>query len=247
MEDQSREYGQMNITLPHDVVPLPSGGLFYKNKKKSVKVGYLTAADENILMAGGQDIALSLLRSKIFEPDLRPEDMLEGDVESILIFLRNTSFGPDLDLTVTDPITKKQFKVSVRLDELPIIRGIEPDSEGLLTTILPKSGYSVKLKPLTYGEISEIGKVIDSYPVGRVAPRATLRLQKQVIELNGSRDKGMIVTEIEKLPILDSKYIKKFMEENEPRLDLLKAVTAPSGERLTVNVGFGADFFRPFF
>ena len=38
-----REYGQMNFNLPHDVVPLPSQGLFYKNKKKSIKVGYLTA------------------------------------------------------------------------------------------------------------------------------------------------------------------------------------------------------------
>jgi hypothetical protein len=26
-----------------------------------------------------------------------------------------------------------------------------------------------------------------------------------------------------------------------------KTLIAPSGERLTVNVGFGADFFRPFF
>jgi hypothetical protein len=26
-----------------------------------------------------------------------------------------------------------------------------------------------------------------------------------------------------------------------------KTVTTPSGEKLTVNVGFGADFFRPFF
>lgn len=237
----------MNITLPHDVVPLPSGGLFYKNKKKSVKVGYLTAADENILMAGGQDVALSLLRSKIFEPDLRPEDMLEGDVESILIFLRNTAFGPELDLNVTDPVTKKLFKVSVRLDELPIIKGSEPDGEGLLKTVLPKSGFEVKLKPLTYGEIGELGRIIDSYPAGRVAPRATLKLQKQIIEMNGNRDKGYISTEIEKLPIMDSKYVKKFMEENEPRLDLLRVITAPSGERLTVNVGFGADFFRPFF
>lgn len=247
MEDQTREYGQMNMTLPHDVVPLPSGGLFYKNKKKSVKVGYLTAADENILMAGGQDVALSLLRSKIFEPDLRPEDMLEGDVESILIFLRNTAFGPDLDLNVTDPGTKKLFKISVRLDELPIIKGLEPDGEGLLKTVLPKSGFEVKLKPLTYGEIGELSRVIDSYPAGRVAPRATLKLQKQIIEMNGNRDRGYISTEIEKLPIMDSKYVKKFMEENEPRLDLLKIITAPSGERLTVNVGFGADFFRPFF
>jgi hypothetical protein len=26
-----------------------------------------------------------------------------------------------------------------------------------------------------------------------------------------------------------------------------KTVTTPSGELLTVNVGFGVDFFRPFF
>jgi hypothetical protein len=30
------QYGQMNFNLPHDVVPLPSQGLFYANKKKSV-------------------------------------------------------------------------------------------------------------------------------------------------------------------------------------------------------------------
>ena len=44
------DYGQENFTLPHDVVQLPSQGIFYKNKKKSIKVGYLTASDENILM-----------------------------------------------------------------------------------------------------------------------------------------------------------------------------------------------------
>ena len=52
MDNQSREYAQQNLTLPHDVVPLPSGGVFYRNKKQSVKVGYLTAMDENILLGG---------------------------------------------------------------------------------------------------------------------------------------------------------------------------------------------------
>jgi hypothetical protein len=28
---------------------------------------------------------------------------------------------------------------------------------------------------------------------------------------------------------------------------MTKTLLAPSGERLTVNVGFGVDFFRPFF
>ena len=85
--------GQANFNLPHDVVPLPSGGLFYKSKKKSVKVGYLTAPDEDILMSSAQNsdsnIVLNLLGSKIYEPDLRPHDMVEADIEAILIFLRN--------------------------------------------------------------------------------------------------------------------------------------------------------------
>lgn len=247
MEDQSREYGQMNITIPHDVVPLPSQGVFYKNKKKSVKVGYLTASDENIIMAGGNDVALNLIRAKLFEPDLRPEDMLEGDIEAILIFLRNTAFGPDMNLTITDPQTKKTFKTTVRLDELSINQGEQPNPDGTFSLTLPKSEYSAKIKPLTYGEINEITKILDTYPAGRTPPTITLRLQKQIVELNGSTDKGYIATEIEKLPISDSKFIKSFIQENEPRLDLQRIIVAPSGEKLTVNVGFGAEFFRPFF
>lgn len=107
MENQSKEYGQSNFSLPHDVVPLPSQGLFYKNKKKSIKVGYLTASDENTIMAGGADMTSILLRSKMYEPDIKVDDLLEGDIEAILIFLRNTAFGPDMELNLTDPVTKK--------------------------------------------------------------------------------------------------------------------------------------------
>jgi hypothetical protein len=87
----------------------------------------------------------------------------------------------------------------------------------------------------------------ESYPQGRVVPRRTWRLQKEIISLNGNEDKGEIAKFIETMPIADSKFIKKFMNENEPRLDLKRSVMAPSGEKLTVNVGFGVDFFRPFF
>jgi hypothetical protein len=247
MDNQTREYGQQNFTLPHDVVPLPSGGVFYKNKKQSVKVGYLTAMDENILMGNTSEIATTLLRSKIYEPDLKVDDMLEGDVEAVLIFLRNTSFGPEIDLNVVDPVTKKTFKTTVRIDQLPIIKGEDPNHDGTFSLKLPTSGAELKLKLLTIGEVNEIDKIITSYPKGRVAPVVTLKLQKQIVELNGSSDLGEIAKFVEQMPIADSKHIKKFLKSNEPRLDMSKEVIAPSGERLTVNVGFGVDFFRPFF
>jgi hypothetical protein len=247
MDTQAKEYGQSNFTLPHDVVPLPTQGVFYKNKKKSIKVGYLTANDENILMAAGNDMTQTLLRSKIYEPDIRIEDLMEGDVEALLIFLRNTAFGPEMELNLTDPNTKKPFKTTVKLDELDITKGQQPSEDGTFITTLPKSQTTVKLKPMTYGEILEIQRMAETYPEGRTAPKVTWRLNKQIVEVNGVTDRGEIVKFIDQMPIADSKYIRKFLDDNEPKLDLKKTVIAPSGEKLTVNVGFGVDFFRPFF
>lgn len=247
MDNQAREYGQSNLTLPHDVVLLPSQGMFYKNKKKSVKVGYLTASDENILLAGGADVTTNLIRNKLYEPDLRVEDLMESDVEAILIFLRNTSFGPELNVNLVDPKTNKPFSTTVSLESLPMKQGMSPNEDGTFTTQLPKTGVTVKLKLLTYGEVREMNDMADSYPKGMVPPKVTWRLTRQICEANGTTDKGEIAKFVEQLPIADSKYIKNFLNENEPKLDMSKTVKAPSGELLTINVGFGAEFFRPFF
>jgi hypothetical protein len=247
MDNQTSNYAQQNFTLPHDVVPLPSQGIFYKNKKKSVKVGYLTASDENILLSGGEDITTNLIRTKLYEPDIRVEDLLEGDVEAILVFLRNTSFGPEMTLNVTDPTTRKVFETTVILDELTIINGQEPQEDGTFKITLPKSDATIKIRPMTYGEIIEINKLSEQYPQGRTVPKVTWRLNKQIVEVNGNQDKGEIAKFIEQMPIMDSKFIRNFMDENEPRLNMNRVVTTPSGDRLTVNVGFGVEFFRPFF
>ena len=254
MDANVNEYGQMNFNLPHDVVPLPSGGMFYPSKKKSVKVGYLTASDENILlnMEGNktikETIVLPLLRNKLYEPDLRPEDLLDGDIEAILLFLRNTSFGPQYNLTLIDPKTDKKFEATILLDEMNIQKPeVQPNDDGTFTTTLPKSNASVKLRLLTLRDTLEIENILDSYPQGRVAPIITLRLNKQIISINGKSDRAEIAKFVEEMPIADSKYIRAFLNRNEPRLDLNKEVIAPSGEKVNVSVAFGVEFFRPFF
>jgi len=254
MEMNVNEAGQMNFNLPHDVVSLPSGGIFYPSKKKSVKVGYLTAADENILVnidgrkTVKESIVLPLLRNKLYEPDLRPEDLTDGDIEAILLFLRNTSFGPEYNINAIDPATGKEFIAPVVLDELNIKKPkVAPENDGTFITKLPKSDILIKLKPLTMRDTIEIENILDSYPQGRISPVITLRLNKMIIEINGSSDKGEIAKFVETMPISDSKYIRSFLTENEPRLDLTKEVTAPSGEKVNLSIAFGLEFFRPFF
>ena len=68
-----------------------------------------------------------------------------------------------------------------------------------------------------------------------------------IVEVNGSSDRGEIAKFIESMPIIDSKYIRSYLFDNEPRLDLIKEVIAPSGEKVMVNIAFGVEFFRPFF
>ena len=93
----------------------------------------------------------------------------------------------------------------------------------------------------------ELNKLSDLYPQNMVAPKVTERLSRYIVELNGDTNREVINKFVNQMPIADSKEIKRFMDENVPRLDMRQTVITPSGEKLTVNVGFGVEFFRPFF
>jgi len=249
--ENEQQYGQMNFNLPHDVVPLPSQGLFYANKKKSIKVGYLTAQDENLLASvnmGTTNVIAQLLKSKIYEPDVRIDDLLPGDVEAILIFLRNTAFGPKYKISSIDPQTSKRFECEIELSELNIKQTeSKPSVDGYFETKLPMSDDVVKLRLLTYGEESLIDSELDLYPDGMIAPKVTRKLESYIVSINGSSDREQIVKYIQMMPIRDSQFIRRFVNDSEPRLDLKKQVIAPSGERVDTSVSFGVEFFRPFF
>ena len=248
--DQAQQYGQMNLNLPHDVVPLPSQGLFYTNKKKSLKVGYLTAQDENILLSNSRNknLVMTLLKNKIYEPDFNINELLDGDAEAILIFLRNTAFGSDYNFKLKDPKTGKEFESTVMLDELNIIQpSIKPNNDGLFEFNLPKSGVNIQCRLLTISDTNELSSLEESYPNGMTVPIITKRLEKHIVSIDGDSDRERIATFVNTLPIMDSKFIRNTMTDCEPRLDLNRTVIAPSGEKVNVRITFGAEFFRPFF
>jgi hypothetical protein len=249
--DQSAFYGQQDFNLPHDVVKLPSKGVFYKPKKESLKVGYLTAADENLLMSQNipkEGMVSTLLRNKIYEPGFDINQLLDSDAQAILIFLRNTSFGPEYNFKLIDPQTNKPFDATILLDELNFLPLKQsPNENGLFEYFLPKSKVSVKCKLLTLGDLNEIDKIKNSYPNGMVAPIITKRLEMSIVELNGEADRQKITNFINQMPISESKELRKFLNDCEPSIDLIRTVQAPSGEKVTFEVTFGAEFFRPFF
>jgi hypothetical protein len=243
---------RIDPTIQYDVVELPSRGILYPSGTKSVKVAYLTAADENILaspnLVATGNVIDELLKRKVLTRDVPIEEMLTQDKQAILIFLRNTAFGSELKLTLTDPKTQERFDHTIDLSELTYKEfNLTPDENGEYQYFMEKSKKKVTFKFLNEKEEREIDDIRDSWNGLGSAPVVTKRLEKLIKSVEGNKDPMNIRNFIETLPILDSQNFRKFVVKNKPGVDLTQTVIAPSGEKVTFNIDFGVEFFRPFY
>jgi hypothetical protein len=243
---------RIDPTIAYDVVELPSRGIYYKNKKKSLKVSFLTASDENILssstLLSSGTMTNELLKRKILDRDISIDELIEEDKQAVLIFLRNTAFGTEYTITTTDPKTDKQFTATVDLSVLKVKEfNLAEDSNGEYSFFMNKSNANITFTFLTKKQLNEIEKMEESWNGLGVAPVITKQLEMMIKSVADNRDPMMIHNFVEKMPIKDSQDFKKFVKENKPNLDLVKSVIAPSGEVVNVEIGFGVEFFRPFY
>ena len=243
---------QHEVNIPYDVVTLPSKGIFYKNNTSSVKVTYLTASDENILTS--QNIVQSgnlideLLRRKIVNSEIKIEELLDCDKEAVLIFLRNTAYGSEYNLKLIDPKTKKPFDHVIDLGAVTLKDfDLRPDDKGEFEFIFPVSKKRVKFKFLTAANEKALELLDEMYKGQEIVPTVTRRLELLIQEIDNERDPEKLAVWIQSIPIKDLQTFRKFVINNKPGLDLTISTTAPSGEKVTSRVAFGAEFFRPFF
>ena len=243
---------KIDPTISYDVVELPSRGIHYENKKKSLRVSYLTASDENILSAQNlistNMVVDELLKRKILDKDLPIDELSDEDRSAILIFLRNTSFGPEYTFYLRDPKNDEEFTAVVDLSEITFKDfTLAPDEMGEFKFHFPKSNVDITFKFLTKKQLKEIEKIEESWNGIGVAPIVTKQLEMMIKSIAGNRDLMNIHNFVEQMPIKDSQDFRKFVKEHKPNLDLVKSVTAPSGELVNVEIGFGVEFFRPFY
>jgi hypothetical protein len=237
---------------PYDVIPLPSKGLFYENKKSSIKVSYLTAADENILLS--QNLLKSgkaldvLLERKILDKDIKHSELLPGDRDAIFMFLRTTGYGHIYPVKLRDPKTGGEFDYEVDLSNIKYKELIEPDMNGEYTIQLPLSKSLVKFRMLTTKDLSDIEegeekkkKLMKFY----LDETVTKRLERLVMEIDGDRDKSRIAQFISRMKIGDSVAIRKAYSNNEPGIDMNLEVEAPSGEFFRTSIPISPSFFWP--
>lgn len=237
---------------PYDVIPLPSKGLFYQNKKASIKVSYLTAADENILLSpnllkSGKALDV-LLERKILDKDINIKDLLPGDRDAIFVFLRTTGYGHIYPVKLKDPKTGDDFDYDVDLSNIKYKEIIEPDSNGEYMIELPLSKSKIKFRMLSTNDLNEIEeaeekkkKLMKFY----LDETVTKRLERLIMEIDGDRDKSRIAQFINSMKIGDSVAIRKAYSKHEPGIDMNLEVEAPSGEFFRTSIPISTSFFWP--
>ena len=150
-------YNNVDPMAQYDLIPLPSKGECYKLKIDKVPVGFLTAADENLITSPNLyesgSISNILLKKKILNKNIDVDSLISGDVDAIMVFLRGTSYGNDFPIVATDPRTGNKIETTVDLSKLrykPFT--LKGDENGHFEFVLPRTKQVVKFKFLTKKE-----------------------------------------------------------------------------------------------
>ncbi len=242
------------FTVPYDVVELPSQGILYPNKKKSVKVEYLTALDENILsspnISNSSTILDILINRKVKDLGFEYDKLLTGDRMALLIYLRVTGFGEKYTQMVYDEKSKQMVEGEIDLSKLEQKKlTVNPDSEGLFDYKLPSSGHLLKFKLLNSldEKIMEErnNSLMERSEDEGISFLPILRLEQSIQSIDGITDKITISNMVKKLNILDIRKFNKYVTEIEPGINFKTTARTPGGASVPCFLKFGSNFFWP--
>lgn len=156
--------GDYNPEMAFDVIRLPSNGEGYKDKISKMSVAYLTAYDENMIVSPNlyrDNLILDyILQEKLLSQEIAPMDLLEGDREAIILFLRASGYGNEYPITATDEATGKEFDAVVDLSQLKYKEfNLKGDSNGWFSFTLPVSKKEVKFRFPTHRDTLTLEKM----------------------------------------------------------------------------------------
>ena len=161
-----RTFNDVDPSLQYDVIQLPSNGQCYKSKVDRVPVAYLTAYDENIITSPNlykDGLVIDfLLKNKVVNSDINVDDLVSGDADAIILFLRATSYGPDFPIVVKDPDSGEQIDTVIDLTKLkPKEFKLIGDENGHFEFTTPLRKDKIKFRYLTRNQERKLRRVTE--------------------------------------------------------------------------------------
>jgi hypothetical protein len=242
-----------DLMTGYEIIKLPSEGKFYSNGVSEVRVEYMTSKDEDLmttpsLIESGKMFD-ALIDRKVKTGGIRSFELLQGDRNAILLFLRSSSYGADYSVSVPDPRTGISFDTVVDLGLLKYKEPEEqPDEFGHYSVFIPMRKKTVKFKLLTTGQDSHIFNQAEELKKAFNAEFTeynTMRLKASVVSINGKIDTDYIGKFIDAMPARDAMTIRRKIVAVSPDVDMRYEFTTKDGFKFFANMSIGIDFFFP--
>jgi hypothetical protein len=242
-----------DLMMSYEIVKLPSGGLFYSHGISEVAVEYMTSKDEDLLttpsLLENGTVLDVLLKRKIKTKGIIVEDLLQGDRNAIILFLRTSSYGNEYSVEVQDPRSGIQFTTKVDLLKLKYKEVTEkPNEYGYFQVEIPMRKKIVTFRLLSGGEENTIFKkaerIKETYNE-EFSQYNTLKLKSSIIAINDKTDRSYIDRFVDAMPALDALKIRKKILEVSPDVDMTYEFMAKDGYTFSTNLTIGIDFFFP--
>tara|TARA_A100001515_G_scaffold11659_1_gene9077 strand:+ start:3462 stop:4322 length:861 start_codon:yes stop_codon:yes gene_type:complete len=255
----------LSFVTPTQFVELPSKGELYPeghplHKQGVIEIKYMTAKEEDILTSEAllrQGLALErLLFSIILDKRIDPETLLSGDRNAILIAARESGYGALYETKITCPSCGSVSDYTFSLEEKTLSLGCLDDNilkdnsvrlkDGVLYTMLPKTGVEVGFKLLTGKDENDLSNQSKQKKAKGQHNTVTDQLYKIITSVNGSEDRYTVHEFIMSMPISDSKLLRKLHRKMTPNVDLTQLYgCSKCGHTTDMEVPFNTEFFWP--
>lgn len=164
------DFSSIPSYVQYDVIPLPSKGQCYPKSSPlrcgRIPVAYLTAADENIIASpnvyrDGKLLDIIISR-KVLDKRINTNDLVSGDKDAIILWLRGTSYGEEFPITATNPETGKKYNIDINLSQFDYNKFELAGDENGLFDFETNNGDLIKFKFFTTADEEKLRKTITS-------------------------------------------------------------------------------------
>lgn len=225
------------------LINVPSKGKYYEDNKSYFLIRHLSFIEESILANDAlmdTEEGIKLVLKSLMVDDFDVEKLLPGDVQAISMYLYSTAYGDKIEMEVVCPSCSFNDKKDVHISAFKMKEvAAWPDSNRTLEGTLPVSRMSFQIRIPTF---------FDEFRFKRELQNKESHLDRMAFlleDLNGMKMPEEIREFIPAMPIQDSRFLRKFIEQNTPGVDTHVGHSCEAcHQEFKVHVSSGHNFLR---
>ena len=253
----------LQFVTPTEFVELPSKGKGYPpehplHNKEVIEIRFMTAKDEDILTSQTllkKGLALErMMENIIIDKNIKPESMLVGDRNAVLIASRISGYGAAYETSVVCPACGERGMLMFDLNKRTLNDGSDLESlnisesgTGNFIVKLNLSKLEVEVRLLTGKDEQWLLQMAKGNKKRNMEDSSlTDQYRLMIVSVNGHKDKKVIDYVVDNLPAVDSRHLRLAYKKLSPNVSVYEDYCCPACDHeQALEVPFNADFFWP--